>query len=215
VTPEDDNLRRRFTKVASKFCERHELVEAAWSEIVTAYTGPRRYYHNLVHLHNMLQNLDEVRSEVQNFDATLFALYYHDIVYVVGAGNNETKSAQRAGKRLEEFGADKSTKQKVTDLILATEKHEQSGDHDLNCFTDADLSILGSDQSVYANYTAAIRREYETVPEFLYRPGRKKILKHFLAMATIFKTAYFKRKYEEKARVNMQWELNGLNEPLA
>jgi predicted metal-dependent HD superfamily phosphohydrolase len=213
VTNEEDYLHGIFSAVAFRLCEKLALIDAAWSEIVHAYSAPDRHYHNLHHLYTMFENLQAVRSEIQNFDAAVFALFYHDIIYNPDNGGNEKKSSQLAGTRLRDCGADETLRQKVTELILATEKHQWSHDHDLNCFTDADLSILGSEDSVYRQYSVAIRKEYGNVPEFLYRPGRRKVLEHFLSMPAIFKTAFFQHQFEDRARLNIQAELNSLVDP--
>lgn len=73
---------------------------------------------------------------------------------------------------------------------------------------DADLSILGKSSQVYLEYTKQIRKEYSIYPHFLYKPGRKKALEHFLALESIFKTEYFKKKYEIRARENIEFELS-------
>lgn len=79
-------------------------------------------------------------------------------------------------------------------------------DKEINLFTDADLSILGSVQSVYVNYAKQVRQEYSIYPDFMYRPGRQKVLNHFLQMKKIFKTDVFFNKYEAQARINLQHE---------
>ena len=213
MTNPEDYLHGIFNAVAFRFCEKFAVIDAAWLEIVEAYSARDRHYHNFHHLYTMFENLQAVRSEIQNFDASVFALFYHDIIYNPDNGGNEKKSSQLAGIRLRDLGVQETLRQKVEDLILATEKHERSHDHDLNCFTDADLSILGSGDSVYWQYSVAIRKEYGNVPEFLYRPGRRKVLEHFLSMPAIFKTAFFQRQFEDKARLNMQSELNSLIDP--
>jgi len=74
-------------------------------------------------------------------------------------------------------------------------------------FTDADLSILGQSWEVYFTYSKHVRKEYGQYPLFLYKKGRKKVLKHFLDMERIFKTDHFFELYEKHARVNLQREL--------
>ncbi len=61
---------------------------------------------------------------------------------------------------------------------------------------DADLSILGQDLEIYLGYTREIRKEYSIYPDVLYKPGRKKVLRYFLDLESIFKTDYSKEKYE-------------------
>jgi hypothetical protein len=41
--------------------------------------------------------------------------------------------------------------------------------------------------------------------------GRRKVLKHFLEMESIFKTKYFQDKYEDQARMNISAELKSLS----
>lgn len=91
---------------------------------------------------------------------------------------------------------------KCTQLIVATKKHE-AGDHETNLFTDADLAILGSGSSTYDSYAKDVRRGYSMYPNFLYKPGRRKVLQHFLEMERIFKTEEFALKFEERARMNL------------
>ena len=89
--------------------------------------------------------------------------------------------------------------------------HEPSDNLDTNFFMDADLSILGADKDPYFKYAGQVRKEYKYFPDFLYNPGRKKVLKEFLKMGNIFKTKYFQDKYEEQAKVNITDELKSLS----
>jgi predicted metal-dependent HD superfamily phosphohydrolase len=94
--------------------------------------------------------------------------------------------------------------------ILATKAHVMSANHDSNLFTDADLSILGAPADEYMQYTGQIRKEYRYYPDLVYKPGRKKVLRHFLEMERIFKTDYFFAQYEKQARANIETELQRL-----
>jgi predicted metal-dependent HD superfamily phosphohydrolase len=96
---------------------------------------------------------------------------------------------------------------RCSQLILATKDHAVSPDPDFIFFTDADLSILGKDNDVYTNYCQQIRKEYKYYPDIIYKPGRQKVLNHFLGMKHIYKTPYFQDLYEEKARKNLEKEL--------
>jgi len=86
-------------------------------------------------------------------------------------------------------------------------RSESSDQEDTNYLLDADLSVLGKDFETYLKYTQNIRKEYSIYPDFLYKPGRKKVLKHFLELESIFKTEYFKEKYEARAKENIAKEL--------
>jgi predicted metal-dependent HD superfamily phosphohydrolase len=56
-----------------------------------------------------------------------------------------------------------------------------------------------------------IRKEYNFYPDFMYKPGRQKVLQHFIQMPRIYKTDYFHDRYEEKARDNLHVELKELS----
>lgn len=96
--------------------------------------------------------------------------------------------------------------------VLATKKHETSTDNDTNYFTDADLSVLGQSWETYEAYYKNVRKEYSIYPDIIYKPGRKKVLQHFLSMERIFKTDHFFTAFETRAKENLQRELDILSE---
>lgn len=181
-----------------------------WNEIQEQYSGKQRHYHNLRHLDNLLQELTAVQELIQDWETVMFALFYHDLVYKATAKDNEEKSAEIAQKRLESlhFPPDKTAR--CVTHILATKGHAASTDPDTDLFTDADLSILGQAENVYQEYSRQVRNEYAIYPDFLYNPGRIKVLQHFLSMQRIFKTPHFLDLYEEQARRNLEAELRTL-----
>jgi predicted metal-dependent HD superfamily phosphohydrolase len=178
-----------------------------WKEIESSYSAKSRHYHTLYHLKDLLQQLEQVRSEIANWDTVLFTLYYHDVVYNSRKGDNEERSAQYAIRRMKELGVPLNITGDCEKQIIATKSHQVSESGDTNLFTDADLSILGRDWEVYQRYTGNIRKEYAIYPDLIYKPGRRKVLRHFLAMERIFKTRYFYDKFERQARQNIEGEL--------
>ncbi len=62
----------------------------------------------------------------------------------------------------------------------------------------------------YNDYARQVRQEYSLYPDMIYKPGRRKVLRHFLAMPKIFKTDIFFELYEESARRNLQREMEFL-----
>jgi predicted metal-dependent HD superfamily phosphohydrolase len=125
--------------------------------------------------------------------------------------NNEEKSAQFGRKRLGEMGLPADEISLCSEMILATKTHVLSERHEINLFTDADLSILGAEEQQYKTYTNQIRREYSVYPDMLYYPGRRKVVEHFLSMPAIFKTPEFYGRYEVQARKNLQKEHNDIS----
>ncbi|WP_228410098.1 HD domain-containing protein [Chryseobacterium viscerum] len=178
-----------------------------WNEIVTRYSEKGRHYHNLLHLENMFRELEEVKVNLSDFTVISFSVFYHDIIYDATSKSNEEKSAVTAEKRLAELHVNKDKISIIYEQILATKAHQRSDHGDTNYLLDADLSVLGKDFKTYLEYTQNIRKEYSIYPDFLYKPGRKKVLNHFLELESIFKTDYFKDKYEAQAKENIAAEL--------
>ncbi|MBL7733094.1 MAG: hypothetical protein JNM88_18125 [Chitinophagaceae bacterium] len=200
-------LKDTFTKLISHYTDNDLLTAELWTEISKKYTGRKRHYHTLEHLSNLLNQLASIKEEIQNWNAILFTLFYHDIVYNTLRSDNEEKSAALAEKRMKQIPVSADTIMLCKSQILATKSHVGSADSDTNYFTDADLSILGQPWEVYSQYYKNVRKEYAVYPDFVYYPGRKKVLVHFLEMDSIFKTAGFQHKFESQARQNLQREI--------
>lgn len=203
-------LQEKFNELLTKYTDDKSLINTLWSEIEKNYSGNRRHYHTLQHLDSLLYQLTDVKEEIQNWDTILFTLYYHDIIYNATKLNNEEKSANLAVKRLKEVAVSSAIIEKCKKQILATKSHLSSNDSDTNYFTDADLSVLGQSWETYTLYYKNVRKEYAIYPSFIYKPGRKKVLHHFLSMDRIFKTDIFYNKYEANAKSNLQRELKTL-----
>ena len=96
---------------------------------------------------------------------------------------------------------------------MSTKEHKIILQNDsINQFMlDFDLSILGQDWKIYKTYISSIRKEYSMYPDFLYNPGRKKVLENFLKRESLFFTEFYKNLYEEKARENLSNEIKLLS----
>ncbi len=198
-----------FIKSLGKYESNAQKQVQLWSEIEQHYSSSKRHYHNLTHLESLLAELFSFQNKFKDWDVVVFAIAYHDVIYNVLKSDNEEKSADFASKNLKSILFPDLLIKRCESFILATKKHENS-DEEINLFTDADLSILGSQPDVYKKYTAQIRNEYKVYPDFIYNPGRKKVLAHFLNMERIFKTKEFSDRYEQQARTNLSEELKSL-----
>jgi len=177
-----------------------------WEEVKTSYSEKGRYYHNLQHLADMHGELLEIKNLISDFPTMVLAVIYHDFIYRAKSSDNEIQSAAFAEKIMFECNIPYAVMKKVSMYIHATKNHQDHLDQDGLFFLDADLSVLGKDSATYLSYSTAIRKEFKMYPDFLYKPGRKKIITHFLEMERIFKTDYFYHKYEEQARKNLLHE---------
>jgi predicted metal-dependent HD superfamily phosphohydrolase len=203
-------LQATFIKLLENYTSEKRKADDLWNEIETNYCQKKRHYHSLTHLENLLVELLEIKTSIKDWDTVLFSLYYHDVIYNPLKTTNEEKSAELAANRLQSILAPAPVIKGCVYQILATKKHASSDDMDTNYFTDADLSILGQQWGVYAEYYKNVRKEYSLYPDLIYTPGRKKVLQHFLQMERIFKTDHFFEKFELQARENIQQELEAL-----
>lgn len=200
-------LKSTFLSLLEPYSQNTDLIETCWQQIAINYGGAGRFYHTLSHLEHLYGQVLPLKTDIEDWDTLLFTLFYHDIIYNALRKDNEEKSAEIAEAHLSALGYPPARISRCKAQILATKSHVESSEQDTNLFLDADLSILGQEFPVYAAYTQQIRKEYAMYPDLLYRPGRKKVLQHFLGMDSIFKTRYFQEKYEASARKNLQAEL--------
>ena len=201
---------RAYKKELGSVTNDERLISDLWNEIQTQYAKSTRYYHNLSHLDKLTTLLSKVFEKIQDWQTVVFSIAYHDIIYDSLKKDNEEKSAALASQRLMKLGISEGQREKCIAQILATKGHQIAEEGDTNYFTDADLAILGSVSEEYKQYTKWIRKEYKFYPDLIYKPGRKKVLQHFLQMPFIYKTDHFRMLFEEKARVNMENELKEL-----
>ncbi|RKO69457.1 hypothetical protein D7322_22105 [Sphingobacterium puteale] len=185
------------------------LLESCWNEITASYSDQRRGYHTLAHLQHFSRQLDLCKHHLSDYPTAYLALIYHDIVYFMLDGTNEEKSALVAVDHLRRLNYPSDLINICQEMILATKTHSMNSSSDINYFIDADMSILGADKVSYAKYVAGIRKEYGD--SIYFDEGRKHVLQSFLEMERIFKTDFFYKKYEEKARLNIQNEIEDLS----
>lgn len=203
-------LKETFIELLTKYTDNDSLKNKLWTEIEKNYSSKKRYYHNLQHLDNLLSQLTDVKSEIQNWETILFTLFYHDIIYNSIKSDNEEKSAELAEKRMKQISVPNDKIELCKKQILATKSHIKSTESDTNYFTDADLSVLGQNWETYLFYYKNVRKEYSIYPTLVYNSGRKKVLNHFLSMDRIFKTDFFYNKFEKQAKQNLKQEIESL-----
>jgi predicted metal-dependent HD superfamily phosphohydrolase len=204
-----DELKKKWGSLARKYSSA-DLAAALWNEIEKHYTDPGRFYHTLEHIEKLLDLFDEYKTQLSDPDTVQFAIWYHDIIYVPGRGDNEIQSAALAEKRLQEAGVPENQIKTVIQLIEATKSHQLNAEidnFDGQFFLDADLSILGSEWEDYSAYAANIRKEFSHIPESVYNLGRSGVMKNFLNRERIYLTDDFYQRFEKRARENIMYEL--------
>lgn len=204
-------LKDIFVEIAQAYSCDSFLINSFWEEIKEAYSNQDRYYHNLSHLENMIEQLCRVKKDILDWDTIIFSTFYHDIVYDVRSQKNEEDSADFAKERLQKLSYPSEKIDKCVSLILATKSHGETTDLDTRFFVDADLAILGQDWEAYLQYSQQVRKEYAIYSDSVYKAGRKDVLAQMLAMPRIFKTGYYYNELEKSARYNMAKEIDLLS----
>jgi len=200
------NLKEIYSELLLNFCFSANEIQQNWLDLEKAYSKKSRHYHNLTHLKEMIESFEMYHDKLENPNEILFSIFYHDFVYSASKKDNELKSAEYALSILPENV--NLNKKLVFDAICATQQHQQNAIEDINWLIDFDLKILAKDWEDYKIYFEQIRKEYRIYPDFLYKPGRAKALKHFLENEFIFQTEEFRGLYEDQARQNIEKEIS-------
>jgi predicted metal-dependent HD superfamily phosphohydrolase len=189
LQPADATL---FVQVCARYLERH------------------RAYHTLQHLQECLATCEEVRASCERPAEVQLALWFHDAIYDTKASDSEEQSAAWAQRALAAARAPSQVGERVRDLVLATRHAATPASVDAAVTVDVDLAILGADEHRFEEYERQVRFEYAWVPEPLFRSGRARLLREFLARPAIYATAALRQRLEERARANLRRSIEAL-----
>ncbi len=207
------DLYTNWHNLLSRYTNDNNLIIKSFENISKAYDSPKRHYHNLTHIQNLLEITKEHLNNLALPDSLLFAIWYHDIIYNILKKDNEKQSADFCRKHLNELNLYPDFINKTCHIIERTANHfvrETAESAELQLMLDADLQTLGASPEIYEANAKAIRREYAVFPDIIFNKGRKKVLQIFLASDSIYRTDFFRTQYEKQARINIKNELNTL-----
>lgn len=188
-------------------------------ELLDRWAEPHRRYHTRAHLFAVLTALERlaaagVASSREVPRAVVLAAWFHDAVYTASAGgapepgSDEEASARLAEGHLVVAGIPEAEVAEVGRLVRLTAGHAPEADDAAgHLLCDADLSVLGRDQTGYRRYTAQVRDEFRHVPEEAFRAGRAAVLEQLLGLDPLFRTAPGRAFWEARARDNLRAEL--------
>lgn len=199
------NLAKRYHKILTDLGFNSKEIAIKWKALDVHYSKKSRHYHGWKHIEAMVASWIKYQSELENPIEVLLAIYYHDIIYSSTRKDNELRSAELAQKELAKTA--KIDLKILYNLIMRTKNHDATT-NDEKWLVDFDLKILGSTWENYAIYCKQIRKEYRIYPNFIYNPGRKKALDHFLEKEFIYQTEKFRKLYEKQARENLKREID-------
>jgi predicted metal-dependent HD superfamily phosphohydrolase len=198
----NDLLRRKWHELLRTWVVDAASADQTFDEVREYYAGPSRSYHTLDHIQNVLEIVERLGSYTRNRNAVRLAAWLHDVIYDSQASDNEERSADFAERLCEQLSIPEGCL--VASLIRKTKTHEAGDDADAQVLMDADLAILGVDESAYRIYAEQIREEYSWVPEPEYRTGRRRVLQSFLDRPRIY---HLLSHLEAAARRNLAAEI--------
>jgi len=177
------------------------------------YDDPSRGYHDLLHLSEVLGNVDVLLPPGDaERDAVLLAAWFHDAVYR-GRGDDEERSAELAESLLAGVAPEPLVAE-VARLVRLTATHRPAADdRPGQVLCDADLAILAAGAERYESYTRGVRSEYAHVPDVDFATGRAAVLRDLLAKPALFETDEGRRRWEQRARANVAREIDHLSAP--
>jgi predicted metal-dependent HD superfamily phosphohydrolase len=176
-----------------------------------AYDSPGRFYHTWSHILACIDALRTIRCDESRI--VFLALLFHDAIYVPGRADNEERSADLARDTLRRHSdLQEDEIGKIHGMILATRNHEiveSDPSRDLRVVVDIDMSILGSEESVYERYAEDVRREYcpAATTDAKFTTGRILFLEKVLAKPRIYHLPDTIAQWEARARLNVEGEL--------
>lgn len=207
--PEIAVMSRRWLNLMDSLAVDPEQARRVFADLVSRYSADGRYYHDLGHVKDLLDTVDELKPLATDFTAIRLAVWFHDVIYDPRAKDNEVKSAEYARKTLHTLGLSPEVIDKVSNLILATITH-QAPDGDINAqiLLDADLAPLAADEAAFKQQSIALRKEYAWLSEEEFKANRARLLGSFLERDRIYQTDELYTSLESQARRNLKKALS-------
>jgi predicted metal-dependent HD superfamily phosphohydrolase len=146
--------------------------------ILAMWNESHRHYHNLNHLNDLIEQINENKSNYsqREYEKMTLAALFHDCVYDPMSSDNEEKSAQF----FMECVIDKSNTDllEVKQMILDTKTHQATTNLSEK-FNQLDMNIVERDFNQLLEWETGIYNEYKAFGE-KYKEGRLKFLESLL-----------------------------------
>lgn len=204
--------------LCSQLRVQHDTAGAIAQSLYGRMSDASLHYHTHPHPLSMLQFVQELQKKYPNRIALSLidelAVWFHDAVYLPHGhdGENERDSGDFAVCLLRPFLAQQQCGE-LSDRILATSKHmsiDVEEKHHL--ILDLDVCSFAWDVPDYNRANDMIAEELSAVHGIgAFIQGRKKFLQAMLAKPSLFRTAFFRETFEQKAQENLQRSLEAFS----
>nr|WP_244109081.1 hypothetical protein [Burkholderia anthina] len=190
--------------VALWSCSGGTHAEEVYRMLARSYTAPARHYHTLVHVRRCLREFDLARDMIPEPDAVELALWFHDVIFVPGAKDNEQRSADWFRRQAD--GRIRACEH-ICAMILATTHVGIAEEPDTRFVCDIDLAVLGAARSRFREDGRRLRAERPDLDDRAYDLHERTILRGLLLRPRIYLTDFFYTRCERQARRNLNWRL--------
>ncbi len=176
--------------------------EQIHQRLLQGYREPHRRYHTLAHIKHCLTMFDQCKALSRHPDALELAVWFHDVIWQPGEGDNEALSAELYLQFSEGVHAD-DLRQRVNSLIMAT-VHDGSSleDSDAPYMVDIDLSSFGLSWDEFLRDSQNLRQESRLEDADFYR-RQGSFQNILLSRPRFFLSDFFFQRFESQARENL------------
>lgn len=178
-----------------------------FSIVQQCYQEHHRHYHNDEHINHCLELLEVAKTEMQLSDAVELGIWFHDVIYVIGAPDNEERSAELF-LRLSEGQLEEDLRQHVSSLIMSTTHNRQPETTDERILVDIDLSSFGLSWDRFREDADNVRKEQSHLDDQDFFRKQMRFQESLLNRARFYFSDFFFEKFEAKARENLSRHLD-------
>jgi predicted metal-dependent HD superfamily phosphohydrolase len=176
------------------------------------YAEPQRGYHDVGHLDELIALAREHAPDLD--DAEQLALLFHDAVYAPGAPPhvNERLSALTMRAVVDQMARDGALPALPSDVVDRAARIVEATAHvdpptvEASRVCDLDLWRLAAPWEQFERDSRGVRREYRHLfgSDEAFAASRRAFCARFLQRPTIYATAYFRERFEARARANLE-----------
>lgn len=152
------------------------------ADLRTRYAEPQRHYHRFAHIEHCLREFDGALARDPPADEIEMAVWFHDVVYVPGATNNE----QRSADWFAHYGHAEMASafvDRVCELIMITTHRRLPEGIQQAWVTDIDLSSFGLPWPQFLRDTRHVRAEQAELSDAAYYAAQGRFLRGLCARA--------------------------------
>lgn len=194
----------RFNALWTRCCAGASTVEGGeiFNRLRAAYDEPQRRYHTFAHIAQCLSQFDRAAGGMAVPDAVEMAIWFHDVVYVPGAPDNERRSAdlfrQWAGG-----GFPPALIDDIDRLVMATTHLSPPVVVDECWVADVDLSSFGLPWPEFTDDSRNVRAERGDLTDAAFYPAQSRFLHSLSGRVRVFQSEFFHGLLEATARANI------------